>query len=52
MQVLAKLASNHEKQQLAYRHCLNNVMRSLTPISSARMMLQFYPLVVRHHGSM
>ena len=45
-QILVRLASNYEKQQLAYRHCLNNLMCSVTPLAGAKLALQLYPLAV------
>ena len=47
LQVLAKLASNNARQQLAFRLCLNNISQCVaSPIMAAKIALQLYPMAV------
>ena len=47
LQVLARLASNNARQQLAFRLCLNNISQSAAnPIMAAKIGLQLYPMAV------
>ena len=50
-QVLARLASNNERQQLAFRLCLNNISQcAANPIMAAKIGLQLYPMAVSQGG--
>ena len=47
LQVLARLAANNAKQQLAFRLCLNNISQCVAnPIMAAKLGLQLYPMAV------
>ena len=47
LQVLARLASNNARQQLAFRLCLNNISQcAANPITAAKIGLQLYPMAV------